>query len=287
MATRTYSDPYSAPPRGRDQGPSGLQIPGALRRHWRQALLPLAALLALALLIGLLRPANYTAQARLNVGRLDVATQSIPGFVEGSQQLAASYSQSIDAQAVLEPLSNQLDRPASELGERLSGSAVPDSPTFIVEAVGDDPNEAVTLANLGSRSLVDYVTRLNSSNPNGRRLIAEFNEAARDLTRARARQDRLQAQLAANPSETTRTALAQATADVETAQLRRETLRSLYKDSQQGQLSIDVLQVLSPATNATSDRRSVLQLLLFLALVAGALAAVALAVWRDRQSRVA
>lgn len=287
MATRPYIPEYaptSSQP-GMNGSRSGPDFASAIQRHWKLLLIPPLVLMTIALLIGLLRPPEYSAFTRLNVGRIDVPTQSIPGFVEGSQQLAASYSQAVDAQAVLEPLSNDLNLTTAELAERLSGSATPDSPTFIVAATGDSAESAVALANSGSRSLVDYVTRLNGSNPNGARLLRQYNDAARELSTAEARRDRLQDQLAAGGSDTLRARISQAEADIQTARLRRNTLNGLYDRSQQGQLSIDVVQVLSPATGATSDRRSVTSLLLFVGLVVGLIIGIALVARRVSAAR--
>jgi len=272
----------SYPPPVLEAADSEITLLGAIRRHWILVVLPTIALVAVAVVVALLRPPVYTAQARLNVGRVDVSTQSIPGFVEGSQALAASYSQAVDAQAVIEPISQRLGLPPEDVAERLSGSSTPDSPLFLIEATGSTEQATVELANLGSRSLINYVTELNRSNPSGRRLLRDFRAAAREFFTATAEEGRLRARLEADPeNRSVRRAFQRAQATTESAQLRRQTLRDLYQTSQQGQASSDdVIQVLSFATAAESDRRDVLQLLVFIGLVAGLAIGVAMAMAR-------
>src|SRR5689334_12701293 len=74
----------------------------AVRRYW-WLLIALGAIGAAAayLVAGEERKPVYTAEARLAVGRIDVSTQSIPGFATASQLLADSYSRAIVATNVI------------------------------------------------------------------------------------------------------------------------------------------------------------------------------------------
>ena len=68
----------------------------AVRRYWwlLGALGVIGAALAYVVAREERKPI-YTAEARLAVGRIDVSTQSIPGFATASQLLADSYSRAI------------------------------------------------------------------------------------------------------------------------------------------------------------------------------------------------
>ena len=70
----------------RPRQPVGQQatLLAAIRARPSRVIIPIAALCALALLVALLRPATYTAETRLTVGRIDVSTQAAPGVVSAS-----------------------------------------------------------------------------------------------------------------------------------------------------------------------------------------------------------
>src|SRR3954452_12373735 len=104
----------------------------AVRRHPLAFALPLIACLALAVVGAAVHAPTYTAEAKLGIGRIDVNTYSIPGFVEASRGLAAAYSRALETPAVTGPVARRLGIGASELGARLSASPVPESPVIVV-----------------------------------------------------------------------------------------------------------------------------------------------------------
>src|SRR5215211_5809799 len=142
----------------------------AVRRYPWHALIPLIACLALALVLSTLRSPIYTAEAQLGIGRIDVSTYSIPGFVSASRDLAAAYSRALRTTAVNRPLARQLHTSPAEVGSRLSASPIPESPVIVVTAKGSSERDAVELANAAKTALIAYVTRLNRSNPDSARL---------------------------------------------------------------------------------------------------------------------
>ncbi|MBA2580268.1 MAG: hypothetical protein H0V03_05435, partial [Thermoleophilaceae bacterium] len=268
-------------------GSSAAEVPpplvgawSAVRRHWLLASLPALLLALAAVAIAFQRDPAYTAQVRLNVGRLDIGAQSIPGLVQGSQALASAYSRVIDAQPVVKPVAAKTGSTPDDVAERLSASAIPESPLLYVEAKGESAGEAVEMANLASAALIEHVTTLSRASSDGPRLLREFRAASRSFEGLVAKRRRLDAAVERSPSERNRGAAEKVRADLEAANLRTRTLSSLYQTSQQGQSATTLLQVLSPATGADSDRNSLLQRLLFLALIAGAASGVALAVVR-------
>ena len=109
------------------------------------------------------RQPTYSSSSRVNVGRIDVSSQAIPGFVASIQALASTYSRAVNAQAVLQPVATKLHTTPGALGGRVSASPIPNSPLFAVTATGKSPNDAIELANLVTASLASYVSRLNNS----------------------------------------------------------------------------------------------------------------------------
>jgi hypothetical protein len=258
----------------------GARLLDAVRRYPLHAAIPLVACLLLALVLATFREPVYTAKAQLGIGRIDVATYSIPGFVTASHDLAAAYSRALETTAVTRPLARRLGTSPGEVDAQLSASPVPESPVIVITATGSSEREAVELANAAKTALTDYVTRLNRSNPDSARLLRQFERASLRLEMARQARDAAQASMASAGSET----LDELNARVAKAQLEVKTLNGLYQASQEGQAATDVIQVLSPANSAYSDSRAFLQRLLFVGLVAGLIAGAGVALLRARSA---
>ena len=258
----------------------------AARRHWPLVAAPVVVLTLLAIVAGMSRHPQYTSEARLNVGRIDVTSQAIPGFVAGTQSLAATYSRAVDAADVLAPVAQQLKVPTSAIAGRVSAAPIPDSSLFRVQAKGPNANEAIELANLVTSSLVTYVGKVNDSSPDGKRLLQEIATAsvayadARQATRAATRN------YAENPTAARNAVVIRTEAAQYAAKIRLDTVTDAYRTSQQGVSQSQIVQILNPATSAANDKRSVLQKLAFVGLLGGLAVGLALATaranWRPR-----
>jgi hypothetical protein len=252
----------------------------AVRRYPWHAAIPLVACLLVAVVLATVREPVYTARAQLGIGRIDVATYSIPGFVTASHDLAAAYSRALETTAVTRPLARQLGISPAEVDSQLSASPVPESPVIVITANGSSEREAVELANAAKTALTDYVTRLNRSNPDSARLLRAFERASLRLESARQARDAARSSMPSAGSET----LDELNARVAKAELEVKTLNGLYQASQEGQAATDVIQVLSPASSAYSDSRAYLQRLLFVGLVGGLIAGIGVALLRARSA---
>jgi hypothetical protein len=248
-----------------------------VKRHKLLTVAPAIGLLVLALAAGLLRSPTYTAEARLNVGRVDVQTESIPGFVDSVQSLAASYSRFIDAEGVVNPVASEIGRTPADVSGSISASPIPESPLIRLEATGDSEAGAVKLADATANSLIAYVQVLNRTNEDADRLLTDFREASLELGKARAEQRVIERDYEQSPTPANANALDEAQAEVAQLRLRADTLGRQYQESVQGLGSANVLSVVNPATVSSDDRMSVLQRLAFVALVGGLLAGAALA----------
>lgn len=243
-------------------GPADASLARAALAHPLSVLLPIVLLVAAAVLLSVVREPVYTAESRLSVGSIDVATQAIPGVVAGTQALASSYSRLVDAEEVLVPVAEALGEPVEDLRERVTGSPIPESPLFLIEARSDTEEGAVELANLTSESLGTYVSGVNRSNEDTPRLLQEYRGAVAQSEKAQAELNR--ANDRGTPAE-----VQAATTNVRTFELRVEVLGDLYRQSLQGEASANRLQIVNRAVRAESDASSFRQRIVFLAGLAG------------------
>lgn len=255
--------PPLEPPRGRRSLGEAVR-----QRPWLLALC-MVAFTGAGLVAGIARTPVYTAEARSAVSRIDVSTQSLPGFAAGVQTLAVAYSRIIGAQQVVDDTAARLGETPDAVAPRISASPVPESPLFRVFGTGSSPEQAVATANAASQALRRYVTDVNVRNPDATRIFARFRAASAARERARAR-------VAAARAAGDDAALTRARADLAAAELEVDTLRQLYQQSLQGTASASVIQVITPARTATSDRRPVAQRLALTGLVTGLLVGLAL-----------
>jgi hypothetical protein len=219
-------------------------------------LLPIAALVFLALVIGVLRPATYTAEAKLAVGRIDVSSTSAPGVVSASQSLASAYSRAISADKVNEDINKAVQEPGS-----VSASPIPESPVILVEAEADSGDKAIETANAASKALISYINEINSNAPESERLLKAFEEAKEEIAKLQTELESLTAgSEAAN----------QAKAKLSVEELKVNASEAAYRSTLEEDPSGNDLRVLTSAQGASSDRKSVLKLLLFAAIVGGA-----------------
>lgn len=256
--------------------PSGPDFRGPIEsvlRHPLLAVLPVVLLVAAAVAVGLLREPLYSAEARISVGRTDVPAYTLQEVVLGNATLAASYARAFEAPQVIAAGARAAGISEDEARERVFGSQVPQSTLIRIDAEGESVREARDLANGVAEGLIDYVRVLNVRQQDSR-LIERYRRAQRRTDRARRR---YQAALR-DGSERSRAA-EQARLDLLTAQLRSQTLstRVVQTGATPAQ---NALQLVVPAASASSDRDSVLGRLVLIALAAGVLLGIALALLR-------
>jgi capsular polysaccharide biosynthesis protein len=252
----------------------------AVRRHWFIALLPVALLVAGAVALASKRPARYDATAVLSVGHVYVSTPAgIPSIIDATQALAATYSRAIHAGEVQQDTARRLGRGASVTGE-MSATPIPDSQLIKVSAESSSALGAVTLANAGADALAAYVNRQVRDNDAATMLATRYRQAALEYRQAHERSDRLRRRYSDHHTRANKRARDEALAATDTALLRREAVRASYQQAVQGGTASVGVEVFSRASGATSDRRSKMQILIFVGLVGGIAAGVALALLR-------
>lgn len=255
----------------------------AVKRHRVRTIAPVVILVALAIGIGVVRSPKYTAETHLIVGRLSITNPGLSGFVTATQSLAAAYSRAVTASPVTEPVARQVHMTPSEVSSRVSGSPVQLSPVFRVIADGSSTNQAIALANDTSNALISYVSTLNRENPDGPDLLRRFRVASKEFSSANLAFQAAQDAYKKSPTEANRRAVDAAETLRASAELEKNTVGSLYTSSEAGQSTASLVSTLNTATTASSDRGSVIQLLVLVAIVVGLAVGTALATARARR----
>ena len=264
--------------------PLRLNVGITLRRHWPTVLATIAIFFAAALLLGIKRTPEYTATAELSVGHAYVDSPAgIPGVIEATKALASVYSRTARSSAVRDGAARRLQaQGVSETGE-ITATPIPDSPLIKVNGVADSEGDAVALANAGADALAAQVNREVAASRTEKATVKRFELASREWRRTLDARARATGTYRGDPTPTNRIVLDRASSAVEVAELRRDTIREQYVASGLSNSSAPTLETFSPAYSATSDRATTLQILLFIALIGGGAAGVALALLRGQR----
>jgi hypothetical protein len=265
---RRYAEPPPPPYAG---------LAYALRRYWYLVLIVTGLFTAAGIYGAKQRTPVYTAETRLAVGRVDTTPGTLSTFSGAAQALAAQYSRSIGADGVTTRAARRLDVPPAEVAGRLGATPIPQSPVMKLMAKGSTAGDAVRLANAGAAALIDYTTTLNRSNPDADRLLRMYRETSARVLVLRRTLDRARKRHNASPSAKTRGRVDAARVDLSSAQLQLDTLRATYDETGRSQGSTSLLQVLTPARAAESDRSRYLQTFGFVGFAVGLAVGVALA----------
>jgi capsular polysaccharide biosynthesis protein len=252
------------------QSRSDQSLGAAMRRHPSFVLAPVLGLLILALGTGLVRTPTYTASTRLAVGGLNATNPaSLTGFADAAQQLAQTYSRSVQGDGVVGDVANKTNASPGRVRSHLSAAPIPETPVFSLTATSDSADGAIQLSALASRALVTEVDRASQADPS--RLLGEYQTAELERQQVSNQVNALAASGGAG--------LAAARSQLLAAEARATSLRNAYEASEtSGTVPLEIIQ---KADRASSDRSSVLQLRAFIAIVVGLVLGMALAVFRD------
>ena len=254
----------------------------ALRRHWFVAIVPVIVLVGVAAALGLQRTPRYTATASLSVGRIYINNPAgVTSVLEATRALASVYSRSIRATAVLEDTERRLGEGSLGASDEITATPIPQSPLIRISAESSSARRAVALATAASGALSAYVGRQERSDEDSV-ILANYRQVERRYQARVQERARLARRYRSDPTSTNKAARDQATVAVSVALLRRDAVRASYLNLVQGTGSIPAVEEFTRASSATSDRMRMLQIMVFLGLVAGLAAGVALALLRAR-----
>jgi capsular polysaccharide biosynthesis protein len=256
-----------------------VSISWALRRYWLTALLPLVLFVAAAVYTGVSREPNYTAETKLTAGRVDsgTPTSALAGFTTATQSLAETYSRSIHTDRILRKVAAATGTSPSLVSSSVTAAPIPNTPVFQVDAKASSPHLATKLSVLSSEALVRDVGRNVRVSRNSEELFSAYKAAAarENLAREQYRSYRM--------GSASQSQLATAQTELKAASLRADALRQSYLASSQNQTGTAVPQIIGRASDATSDRGRIMQILLFIAVVAGIVVGTALALIRGHR----
>ncbi|HTX09595.1 MAG TPA: hypothetical protein VME22_13335 [Solirubrobacteraceae bacterium] len=248
----------------------------ALRRYPVLALLPVVILAAAGITLGLRRHPTYTASTVINVGAPDLNSQATPGYVEAEQTLASAYSREVTSQFVYKPVANDLHISEAEVASRLSSSAVPSSPTFTINATGTQPQGAITLAGTATKELNHYINVLDQGETSSTQLLNSYRAAERQADRLSGISGHLQGENNVQPGSVSQAHLQAAKLNAQIALLRANALATQYTNGSTMSRGA-IIQVLNPATSASSNRRSITERYGIIGAAAGVVLGAALA----------
>jgi capsular polysaccharide biosynthesis protein len=276
-----------APGPARPAGPEPIRVDplDAGRRHWRTVLLAVVVLALAGGAIGLARHPTYTAQATLTVADINVsAPGALSGFATASSTFADTWSRSVHAEPIVSSVATQLHLSQAAVLDRISASAVPESPLLRVRATGSTTGGPVALANATANALVAYI-----SDP-----VTDKTESTRALHRARAAavqlsRDEVRANLARalynRSASVAHTATVELTrARLKESRLRFDNARRTYQRISEKQGAEPKPRVLIAARASSSDRRSRFELFVIGGVFAGLAIGLAVAMMRAQRS---
>jgi uncharacterized protein involved in exopolysaccharide biosynthesis len=257
----------------------------AARRHWWLVAVPVVVVLGIAFAAAYQRSPTYSADTRLGVGQLDTsAPANLAGFTSATQALAETYSRAIRGDAVVGAVARELRTNRDDVKRRSSAAPIPQTAVFRVTATGTSPEQAVRLANAASDALVAYTAREAASTPQSAGLLRAYRRESARLDRHRARIERLAERYRVQPTDANRRRLGPARALAAAVALRLKAVGLEYGASRHAPGSTALAYVIEHATGATSDRYRIMQLMLFVAGLAGLTIGLALALLRGKRA---
>jgi capsular polysaccharide biosynthesis protein len=268
--------------------PAPPNVGAAVRRHPIILVVSVLICVAIAAAVGLVRKPSYTANAKLQVGSINL---TLPGAIGNlpniDAALATSYSRQIQAAPIISTVAKRLHLSELTVVGDLSSSPVPLSGDFTVTGASKSENEAIRVANGAGAALVTYIAGLNNNSGRVKQLWSQLKAAASQVAAAKIQVlvthtaiERAQAK-GGLPTTKELNAYAAAQAAQDTATTNEQELHQSYSAARSQQSNVP--QVIAPALGATSDKLTKLAILLVGGLVAGLILGTALAMMRARR----
>lgn len=250
----------------------------AALRHPLLTLVPVVALVAVAIAVSNSRTPTYTAESRVAIGSFSPSQSDAPGAAYAGTQFASAYSRAITAHDVVEPVAKETKVPVGEVAGRLTATPVPDSPLLRISGTGPSRAAAVNLTNAATDALLNYVRRSDVTGDQAKQLLARYHSAQSQASHADSQVSiRQRAVNQAPNSESARNALSDSQTRADTLDLRARALRASYLQQAQSETSGIPVRTLNAAGSASSDRTKTLKLVVTVAVLAGLVVGVALA----------
>lgn len=249
--------------------PEGVDLLVAVRRRVWAFVIPIVLVVGGCIAFGFVRDPVYTAETRLSVGRLDIATQGIAGFSQAEIAIATALSRAVVAPAVIEPAARTAGVSVGKAADAVGASPIAGAPLIRVEAKITDAKKAVALANATADELVAYAKQLGTTGGDVKQLSARYASIAREVSRLFIARARLQKIFNRHQTTLNRQKLQGAEGKLAQRILQRNAVGNVYSAQASGLTAANLLGVLAPAYRASSDKTKVIEELGASGLIAG------------------
>jgi capsular polysaccharide biosynthesis protein len=168
----------------------------------------------------------------------------------------------------------------SELQSRVAVTPLVNNPIIRVTGKGSDAADARKVTTAVTSGIITAVNRQNAEGTQGTALLARFRAATTARLEAEAKLKRLRRR-----RSTSDAALQRAQTELSAARLAADTSGTLYSTVQSADTGASNVERLQPATDAGNDRKSKVEQLGFVGVVAGLVVGMAFALLRESRRR--
>ncbi len=273
-----------------EPAPGRAPVLTTLRTHPVLTTASVLGTVALAVLVAWVQPVTHTAEARLAVAGGDLAAQAVPGYALASQELAANYARYVNNSDDQGSLEEEIGADAGSISS-VTASPVPESNVVRIVVDAADPATATAAARRLAETLIARVAAA-STEEEAATVLEEFTAISTAVAEAEQDAARAQAEVGAAAAgapgdvEALRAAAARAAADLSVLRVQQEALGQRYRTLVDTISSVD-LTVVEPAEITGDDRAARAQRYALAGVLAGLLAAYALAGRRRRRRAAA
>lgn len=272
-------NPTPAPVYSPAPAPDDMRLGDALRRHWLVITFCIVLFGAGGAAAALTREPSWSASTGMIVGENNLSVQSIPGFAVGGQAVADSLSRAVTAPGIVNPAARRLGLSPDYVAGHVSATPVSRTAVLTVVGTGADEREAVAITNAVAASMRRYADVTQSGLTQRGALIDRYQRAYRRQVAAEQEVSRLRKADASDGR------IVDARAEAELRRVSASALREDVEAKDAQKASGAVVNLLTPARTAYSDRSSKLQLFLVIGVVAGALFGSGIALLLERRRR--
>lgn len=260
--------------------PPRVGVGDALRQFHPIFLIPVVLLVAISIAGGLTRSPSYTAESRVAISRVNLAAPgALAGFESATRSLASLYSLAVHATSVVRAITAETGVPRQRVLAQVNATPFPQTAVIRVIATAPSSSEATQLANAGARAIVAYSAGVVGPNSTAEKMLHDYELALRAHDAARRRRDLAVVALRRQPGAVNQNRADAAEARAEAARLRVDSVRAAYS-SLATPGSSPLASILTLAEKGTSDRRSKLELMIFISVIAGGLIGASMAIAR-------
>jgi uncharacterized protein involved in exopolysaccharide biosynthesis len=216
------------------------------------------------------RTPTYSATASVNVGRVDIRSEALPGYMSAAQSLAFSYSRVVTSDRIVAAIASSQHLSPQTVAGRLSAAPVPKSPIFTITGTGPSAAAAISLTNAATTQIRRFATSTSGGNGAATSILRDYRTQAAKTAQLRREVSRLKG----NGSSA---ALTRAELSYQAAKLRLQGLGTQYQAQSAEVLSTAGIDVLDRPTAATNDRSKTVERFGAGGVIVGLLLGVALA----------